>query len=104
MDPILVEEIARRLDEPEALEALFRRDPEPFRAALGAVASAHPDSLVVRVWKARLDAEVVPPSARKSDAGVDVHRDGSTAPYLGLPGTSTKLRRLRRDQVRQRIV
>src|SRR5207253_1843287 len=72
VDPILVEEIARRLDEPEALEALFRRDPEPFRAALGAVASAHPDSLVVRVWKARLDAEVVPPSARKSDAGVDV--------------------------------
>jgi len=72
VDPILVEEIARRLDEPEALEALFRRDPEPFRAALGAVASAHPDSLVVRVWKARLDAEVVPPSARKSDAAVDV--------------------------------
>src|SRR5207247_1686542 len=40
--------------------------------AHGAVASAHPDSLVVRVWKARLDAEVVPPSARKSDAAVDV--------------------------------
>jgi hypothetical protein len=55
--PTLVEEITRGLDQPEALERLFRQNPADFPAAFTAVASRAPESLLVRAWQARLAAE-----------------------------------------------
>ena len=40
--------------DPEALEALYRQDPQSFRGLLGEASRADPDSLVLRVWRARL--------------------------------------------------
>jgi len=43
------------LDDPRALEALYRQDPESFRDALGEAARAAQDPVVLRVWRARLE-------------------------------------------------
>lgn len=47
--------ILESLDNPEELEALYRRDPESFRAWFDEVCQTAQDSLVLRVWKARLE-------------------------------------------------
>jgi hypothetical protein len=41
-------------DDLDALESLYRQDPESFRRSLEAASRADPDSLVLRVWRARL--------------------------------------------------
>jgi hypothetical protein len=43
------------LDKPEALEALYRHDPESFRDCLDEVSRRVPDSETIAVWRARLD-------------------------------------------------
>ncbi len=55
--------ILESLDDPEGLEALYRQDPESFRASFEEVAVAHPDSTTVRVWRARLDHRDLPAGA-----------------------------------------
>jgi hypothetical protein len=47
--------IVENLDEPEALEALYRQDPESFRAALSEASDEIPDSTILRVWRARIE-------------------------------------------------
>jgi hypothetical protein len=47
--------IMEKLDEPEELEALYRHDPESFRDSLDEVSQAVPDSVTVRVWRARIE-------------------------------------------------
>ena len=44
-------------DDPEELEALYRQDPESFGRLLEEASRAAPDSLVLRVWRARLRSE-----------------------------------------------
>lgn len=55
-------------DDPEELEALYRQDPESFGRSLEEASRTAPDSLVLRVWRARLGYE-------KPDDGV-VRRRG----------------------------
>lgn len=55
-------------DDPEELEALYRQDPESFARSLEEASRAAPDSLVLRVWRARL-------GYKKPDDGV-VRRRG----------------------------
>ena len=43
------------LDDPKELEALFRQDPESFRDSFHELSLAAPDSIVLRVWRARLE-------------------------------------------------
>ncbi len=47
--------IVQLLDDPRGLEALYRQDPETFRAALREAARAHPDAVALQVWRARLE-------------------------------------------------
>ena len=47
--------IIENLDEPEALEALYRQEPESFRAALNEASAEVPDSTTLRVWRARIE-------------------------------------------------
>ncbi len=47
--------IFESLDDPKALEALYRQDPESFRASFDEVSRAAPDSMTLRVWAARLE-------------------------------------------------
>lgn len=49
------ESLLERLDDPEALERLYRVDPDEFGAALDAAISSNPNSAVLRVWSARLN-------------------------------------------------
>jgi hypothetical protein len=49
--------IQQLADDPEALEALYRSDPTTFGRSLPQVASAAPDSLLWRAWRARLAEE-----------------------------------------------
>lgn len=46
--------ILERLDDPEALEALYRSAPDEFLQSLEEAARVSPDSPVLRVWSARL--------------------------------------------------
>lgn len=46
--------ILERLDDPEELEALYRQAPEAFRDSLEEASRAHPDSVALRIWRARL--------------------------------------------------
>ena len=46
--------IRELLDEPEALEALYREDPGTFRDALDEVSGTVPDSTLLSAWRARL--------------------------------------------------
>lgn len=41
-------------DDPEELESLYRQDPETFQRLLAEASQADPDSIVLRVWRARL--------------------------------------------------
>lgn len=47
--------ILASLDDPKELEALYRQDPESFRASFAEVYQAAPDSVALRVWAARLE-------------------------------------------------
>jgi|CXWL01.1.fsa_nt_gi hypothetical protein len=47
-------QITQHADEPEALEALYRRDPALFSRSLADAMRAVPDSPVLRTWQARL--------------------------------------------------
>lgn len=49
------ESILQLLDEPRGLEALYRRDPKAFRRALEEASRAVPESVVLEVWRARLE-------------------------------------------------
>ena len=42
------------LEDPHALEALYRRDEQSFRFYFNEVHSSHPDSIILRVWSERL--------------------------------------------------
>jgi len=55
MDGVTADAIVERLDDPQALETLYRRAPETFRRALAEAQAKTPDSVVLRVWRARLD-------------------------------------------------
>lgn len=46
--------ILEAMDQPEALEALYRQDPMAFSDAFDEVTQAAPDSTTLRIWKARL--------------------------------------------------
>jgi len=48
------DQILERLDDPIALEALYRESPRAFRRALMIAREARPDEIVLRVWEARL--------------------------------------------------
>jgi len=43
------------LDDPQGLEALYRQDPEAFRESLDEASRVKPDSVTLRVWRARLE-------------------------------------------------
>jgi hypothetical protein len=47
--------ILELLDHPEELEALYREAPEVFRASLEEASRTAPDSVALRVWRARLE-------------------------------------------------
>ncbi len=47
--------ILDRLHDPEELESLYRQDPEAFREAVDEAIHASPDSISLRVWRARLE-------------------------------------------------
>jgi hypothetical protein len=47
-------EIINRLDSPRELEALYRSDPEEFRAHFPRAFADNPDSTILRVWHERL--------------------------------------------------
>lgn len=47
--------ILRFLDDPEELEVLYRQAPEAFRESLGEASRADPDSMALRIWRARLE-------------------------------------------------
>ena len=49
--------IHQLLDDPEGLAALYRQDPESFRRSLEEASRAEPESVVLRVWRARLGYE-----------------------------------------------
>lgn len=55
--------ILESLEDPEELEALYRKDPDSFRDAFSSVSQAAPDSIIVRVWAARLGQGEPRPSA-----------------------------------------
>mgnify|MGYP004701194649 CR=1 FL=1 len=42
------------LEDPHALEVLYRRDEQRFRSYFNEVYSSHPDSIILRVWSERL--------------------------------------------------
>jgi hypothetical protein len=48
------DQILEHLDDPPALEALYRGSPVAFRDALEEALSTRPDDVVLRVWAARL--------------------------------------------------
>jgi hypothetical protein len=43
------------LDDPRGLEAPYRGDPEAFRESLDEASRAEPDSMTLRVWRARFE-------------------------------------------------
>jgi hypothetical protein len=47
--------ILQLLDDPQGLEALYRQDPEAFRESLDEASRVQPDSMTLRVWRARLE-------------------------------------------------
>ena len=47
--------ILQLLDDPEELEALYRQAPEAFRESLGEASRSDPHSVVLRIWRARLE-------------------------------------------------
>lgn len=47
--------ILNRLTDPKALESLYQENPDAFRKAIEGAISASPDSIVLHVWKARLE-------------------------------------------------
>ena len=47
--------ILELLDDPQELEALYRQAPEAFRESLGAASRADPESMALRIWRARLE-------------------------------------------------
>lgn len=47
--------ISQLLDDPEGLEAWYRQDPEAFRESLAEASRNNPDSVVLRIWRARLE-------------------------------------------------
>jgi hypothetical protein len=47
--------ILQLLDDPHGLEALYRQDPEAFRESLDEASRVEPDSLTLRVWRARFE-------------------------------------------------
>lgn len=49
------DQILELLDDPKGLESLYRRDVDAFRAGLDAAALKRPESMVLRVWQARLN-------------------------------------------------
>ncbi|MBN2565811.1 MAG: hypothetical protein JXB46_08875 [Candidatus Eisenbacteria bacterium] len=51
------EQILSLLDDPRALEALYRENPAEFRRALDGASRAAPESVVLDVWRARLEGE-----------------------------------------------
>jgi hypothetical protein len=52
--PEMTERIRQHLADPEALEAIYRQEPEAFMQSLPEAAKEAPDSLVLRAWQARL--------------------------------------------------
>ena len=47
--------VINHLHEPEELESLYRKDPDAFRESVDEAIRALPDSVVLHVWKARLE-------------------------------------------------
>jgi hypothetical protein len=47
--------ILQLLDDPRGLEALYREDPEAFRDSLDEASRVEPDSVTLRVWRARFE-------------------------------------------------
>jgi hypothetical protein len=47
--------ILQLLNDPQGLEALYREDPEAFRESLEEASRVEPDSVALRVWRARLE-------------------------------------------------
>lgn len=68
---------SRLPDDPEALEALYRQDPESFGRSLAEASRSDPDSLVLRVWRARL-------GYKKPDGGVAQRRNLALAIAIAL--------------------
>jgi hypothetical protein len=47
--------ILQLLNDPQGLEALYRQDPEAFRESLDEASRVEPDSVTLRVWRARFE-------------------------------------------------
>lgn len=72
-------------DDPEELEALYRQDPESFGRLLEEASRAEPDSLVLRVWRARLGY------VKPDDGGVQRRRLASAIGIALIGGALVRL-------------
>ncbi|HWP37213.1 MAG TPA: hypothetical protein VNL18_06615 [Gemmatimonadales bacterium] len=52
---VTAERILEALEDPHRLEALYQQAPDAFRRSLEAASRAAPDSIVLKVWQARLE-------------------------------------------------
>ncbi len=67
------DKILELLDDPVALEALYRESPRAFRRALREARETRPDEIVLRVWSARLaDGEGTFPGARMQGRAIAI--------------------------------
>jgi hypothetical protein len=67
------DQILDRLDDPAALEALYRASPRAFRRALTMARATRPDEIVLRVWDARLaDGQGAAPGLRALGAAIAI--------------------------------
>lgn len=95
------EALLARLDDPAALEALFRERPVAFAEALSVALDQAPEHVVLRVWAARLDLELGDPGPAPEPTGwrwaelLDADRAllllGAVALVVLLAGTWAKL-------------
>ena len=93
--------IIDRLHEPEELESLYRQDPDVFREAIDEAIHASPDSIVLHVWRARLEynqAVLVLNTelsfgTHSASASWSVPLSDSQLPRSGSGGTTRVLRR-----------
>ncbi len=56
----LKSEIQSAIDEPEVLENIYRQHPKAFESSYPAVLENHPESILLRAWKARLEYAKTP--------------------------------------------
>lgn len=77
--------IREHLDEPEALEGLYQRDPEAFRDAFAEVSRTVEDSTTLRVWRARLEYRGPPREAAKRQLWLAIAIALSVGALVRLP-------------------